>query len=560
MRLPGARVDADRTERDFDVLVERQGDLRRRLRRDAVLGRVGALQDGVGPRRGGGRDRGRAPRAPARRRAEPGALLSCARHITARTRPFLRCGPVPGVAGARRSVVPCADGVVIRIATVAGAADRRCSGSPRPPRRRTRSPDPGRPTTAAASSRSRRRYPGSARGSSTSATSSSSRTAPRPRSPCSATRASRTCASARAASSRTCTRRRRTSTERARAEPFPSASTPLPTAVPRVEEDLERSHAHAGTTTASTGCRRSRRRRSRSRPARFHHLSQQNIVFLLQRAAGRRSRSRSTGFPGRAVCRGSRRSSSCSRSVCSRAAVPKWWRLLAVLVALVVLSDIAHAIAFEIPRPGGQPRRRSSSSSAGASCRSRCGSPRCRPSIALLRRRVEALYGVVFVGLLVALIGGATDLSALWKSQLPDAGPGVADARSRSSSRSASAAGSSSARSSACCAAARPRRRRRPRTVALAPRLGSLRRRARPDRARARRRRGARGRAPRARGRGPRPCADAFADGPVAFVVTDRANRWSCGRSAGDGAPDDLRAARGPGRAAPRPRSARRSR
>jgi hypothetical protein len=43
--------------------------------------------------------------------------------------------------------------------------------------------------------------------------------------------------------------------------------------------------------------------------------------------------------------------------------------------------------------------------------------------IALLRRRAEALYGVVFVALLVALIGGATDLSALWKSQLPDAGP-----------------------------------------------------------------------------------------------------------------------------------------
>ncbi len=30
---------------------------------------------------------------------------------------------------------------------------------------------------------------------------------------------------------------------------------------------------------------------------------------------------------------------------------------------------------------------------------------------------------MVFVGLLVALIGGASDLSALWKSQLPDAGP-----------------------------------------------------------------------------------------------------------------------------------------
>ena len=40
-----------------------------------------------------------------------------------------------------------------------------------------------------------------------------------------------------------------------------------------------------------------------------------------------------------------------------------------------------------------------------------------------MRRRVEALYGVVFVALMVALIGGATDLSALWKSQLPDAGP-----------------------------------------------------------------------------------------------------------------------------------------
>ena len=43
--------------------------------------------------------------------------------------------------------------------------------------------------------------------------------------------------------------------------------------------------------------------------------------------------------------------------------------------------------------------------------------------IAVLRRRAEALYGVIFVALLVALIGGATDLSALWKSQLPDAGP-----------------------------------------------------------------------------------------------------------------------------------------
>ncbi len=43
--------------------------------------------------------------------------------------------------------------------------------------------------------------------------------------------------------------------------------------------------------------------------------------------------------------------------------------------------------------------------------------------IGLWRRRDEALYGAIFVSLMVALVGGVSDLSALWHSQLPSAGP-----------------------------------------------------------------------------------------------------------------------------------------
>jgi hypothetical protein len=44
---------------------------------------------------------------------------------------------------------------------------------------------------------------------------------------------------------------------------------------------------------------------------------------------------------------------------------------------------------------------------------------------ALWRRRPEALYGVLLVGAMVALMSGLTDLSYLWKSQLPTIGPDV---------------------------------------------------------------------------------------------------------------------------------------
>ncbi|MDQ1380244.1 MAG: hypothetical protein QOJ71_963, partial [Actinomycetota bacterium] len=102
--------------------------------------------------------------------------------------------------------------------------------------------------------------------------------------------------------------------------------------------------------------------------------------------------------------------------------VTKWWRLLPALVVVLVASDIAHALAFEIPRPGGNLTK--VLQFIGGNFVSIAVWAAAIPTvIGLVRRRAEALYGVVFVGLLVALIGGATDLAALWKSQLPDAGP-----------------------------------------------------------------------------------------------------------------------------------------
>jgi hypothetical protein len=156
-------------------------------------------------------------------------------------------------------------------------------------------------------------------------------------------------------------------------------------------------------------------------PGSFLHLSQQNIVFLFngQRVAVAVALDWVPGpsglpwIPPLVVL--------FAVGVLG-AAVPKWWRLLAVLVALVVLSDAAHAIAFEIPRPGANSTK--FVQFLGGSFVSIAVWIAAVPTVVgLLRRRAEALYGVVFVGLLVALIGGATDLTALWKSQLPDAGP-----------------------------------------------------------------------------------------------------------------------------------------
>ncbi|MDQ1460378.1 MAG: hypothetical protein QOI08_1862 [Actinomycetota bacterium] len=156
-------------------------------------------------------------------------------------------------------------------------------------------------------------------------------------------------------------------------------------------------------------------------PGSFHHLSQRNVIFryndqrvaiavALDWVAG------PSGLPWIAPLVG------LFLLGLLAVVVTKWWRLLPALLVVVVGSDIAHAIAFEIPRPGGNLTK--VLQFFGGNFVSIAVWAAAVPTVvALVRRRTEALYGVVFVGLLVALIGGATDLAALWKSQLPDAGP-----------------------------------------------------------------------------------------------------------------------------------------
>lgn len=106
------------------------------------------------------------------------------------------------------------------------------------------------------------------------------------------------------------------------------------------------------------------------------------------------------------------------------ACLPGWRIPLAILLGFLVVVDAAHSIAYVIPRPGNNVDK--SLQFLGGSFVSVVIWFVSVPTIVgILRRKAEALYGVVFVGLMVALIGGATDLSALWKSQIPNAGPAV---------------------------------------------------------------------------------------------------------------------------------------
>jgi hypothetical protein len=156
-------------------------------------------------------------------------------------------------------------------------------------------------------------------------------------------------------------------------------------------------------------------------PGSFHHLSQQNIVFL--RNGERVGIAVSLDWvPGPSGVPWIPPLVVLFVVGLLGAAVPRWWRVLAVLVGLLVLADVAHAVGFEIPRPGGNPAKLLQF--FGGSFVSIAVWIAAVPTVvALTRRRVEALYGVLFVALLIALVGGATDLSALWNSQLPDAGP-----------------------------------------------------------------------------------------------------------------------------------------
>jgi hypothetical protein len=106
------------------------------------------------------------------------------------------------------------------------------------------------------------------------------------------------------------------------------------------------------------------------------------------------------------------------------ALVARFWRALAVLIGILVAVDAAHAIAYEIARPGTNVAK--GVQFVGGTFVSILVWLVAVPTvIGLWRRRDEALYGAIFVGLMVALVGGASDVTSLWHSQLPPAGPDV---------------------------------------------------------------------------------------------------------------------------------------
>jgi hypothetical protein len=106
------------------------------------------------------------------------------------------------------------------------------------------------------------------------------------------------------------------------------------------------------------------------------------------------------------------------------ALVARLWAMLAWLLGTLVVVDATHAIAYEIARPGSNVAK--AVQFVGGTFVSILVWLAAVPTvIGLWRRRSEALYGALFVGLMVALVGGASDLSSLWHSQLPSAGPHV---------------------------------------------------------------------------------------------------------------------------------------
>jgi hypothetical protein len=89
-----------------------------------------------------------------------------------------------------------------------------------------------------------------------------------------------------------------------------------------------------------------------------------------------------------------------------------------------VALDCAHAVSAEVARAGTQFSK--SMQFLGANWVSAIVWVLAGSTIwAIWRRRTEALFGVLLVGAMVALVSGLTDLSYLWKSQLPTVGSDV---------------------------------------------------------------------------------------------------------------------------------------
>ena len=99
----------------------------------------------------------------------------------------------------------------------------------------------------------------------------------------------------------------------------------------------------------------------------------------------------------------------------------RWpWLLLAAIVGLVAV-DALHAVSTELFRPGADLAR--TLQFLGNNFVSVivwvCA---CVTIYALARRDRAAVYGVLFVAGMLGLVGGVTDLTYLWKSQLPSVG------------------------------------------------------------------------------------------------------------------------------------------
>ena len=95
---------------------------------------------------------------------------------------------------------------------------------------------------------------------------------------------------------------------------------------------------------------------------------------------------------------------------------------LVCAVIVLVTADAFHSIATELFRPGTSIGKMVQF--FGDSFVSIIVWIAAIPTVLALRRRApEALYGTMFVATMIALVGGVTDLSYLWKSQLPTVGP-----------------------------------------------------------------------------------------------------------------------------------------
>ncbi len=312
-------------------------------------------------------------------------------------------------------------------------------------------------------------------------------------------------ASGRTVSSRTCTRRPRTSTRRSRADRSRRTSTHRRIGHTGVEEDLEREQRALARPPHPLDERAAAAAGRGGRPARSStSRSRRSTSSTTTSWCG--SRSRSTGYPVRVGWPWVPAIVVLFGIGLVVALTPRWWRVLAVLLAMLVLSDMAHAIGFEIPRPGSN----------------------VFEDGAVLRRQLRLDRG---------LDRGGTDdhrvaCDAAWRrctawssSRCSSRSSGARPTSPRSGSRSCPMRGRPGSRASRSCRArsrrrsrrrragahdpqpGRDRARRRRGAVAFAARLRALRRRAGAHRGRARRRRRARGRTPRARDAGRAGCA-----------------------------------------------------